>query len=179
MSGTTLNFKKYGFIRTPENDFSDDGNRFKAYDYKGIEFSYLKAYGEVYLSGRFSRTYDKELLNKELAELGNKIISILDRYNGVGSYLVDNETLESYKDDVDYVITLIDKYNSLVNDIREVIVYQFQNMQLVKIYKEEKECIGWRQYKTIYKEKLENYTDNELERQFSTLEIKKVELIVK
>lgn len=179
MERTVLNFKKYGFVRTPERDFSDDGNRFKIYDYKGIKFSYLKQNSEVYLSGRFYKNYNKELLDKELAELGNKIISILDRYNGVSSYLIDNETLEAYKDDVDYAITLIDKYNSLANDIREVIVYQFQNMQLVKIYNKEKEYIGDGQYKTIYKEKLENYTDRELERQFSTLKINKVELIIK
>lgn len=110
MERTVLNFKKYGFIRTPEKDFKDDGNSFKCYDYKGIRFSYLKSDGNVYLAGRFFRNYDKELLNKELAEVGDQITSILNRYNGIDSYCIDNEVLESYVKDLDYILTLIDKY---------------------------------------------------------------------
>lgn len=35
-------FKKYGFVRTPEHDFSGDGNRFATYSYKDrIQITYL------------------------------------------------------------------------------------------------------------------------------------------
>ena len=38
-----------GFTRTKEKDFSDDGNRFKTLEYKGLEITYLKDNDEYYL----------------------------------------------------------------------------------------------------------------------------------
>lgn len=48
---TRLNLCKYGFIRWPEEDFSDDGNRFTCYRAgKKIRVSKLVSNGQVYLS---------------------------------------------------------------------------------------------------------------------------------
>lgn len=46
-----VNLVKYGFVRWPEEDFSDDGNRFQCYRVgKAVRVSKLVAEGEVYLS---------------------------------------------------------------------------------------------------------------------------------
>jgi hypothetical protein len=46
-----INLCKYGFVRWPEEDFSDDGNRFTCYRAgKKIRVSKLVSHGQVYLS---------------------------------------------------------------------------------------------------------------------------------
>ena len=46
-----VNLIKFGFVRWPEEDFSDDGNRFQCYRVgKAVRVSKLGAEGEVYLS---------------------------------------------------------------------------------------------------------------------------------
>ena len=50
-----INMAKYGFIRTPDDDFSDDGNRFTCYqagEYENIRISKLVSDGRVYLSSQ-------------------------------------------------------------------------------------------------------------------------------
>lgn len=48
---TRLNLCKYGFVRWPEEDFSDDGNRFTCYRAgKKVRVSKLISNGQVYLS---------------------------------------------------------------------------------------------------------------------------------
>lgn len=99
-----LNFKKYGFTRVPEEDFSDDGNHFKMYDYKGIRISYLRdTDGDVYLSARATR--DIEILYgireffRDVREQSAEISSIENRYNGVQYFT--NEQLDSYARELD------------------------------------------------------------------------------
>ena len=47
---TRINLTKYGFVRWPEEDFSDDGNRFQCYRAgKKLRVSKLVSDGEVYL----------------------------------------------------------------------------------------------------------------------------------
>ena len=46
-----VNLTKYGFVRWPEKDYSDDGNRFQCYRAgKAVEVSKLIADGQIYLS---------------------------------------------------------------------------------------------------------------------------------
>jgi hypothetical protein len=46
-----VNLTKYGFVRWPERDFSDDGNRFTCYRVgKAVEVSKLISNGQIYLS---------------------------------------------------------------------------------------------------------------------------------
>ena len=48
---TRINLVKYGFVRWPEEDFSDDGNRFICYRVgKNVRVSKLVSDGDVYLS---------------------------------------------------------------------------------------------------------------------------------
>lgn len=50
-----LRLAKYGFIRRPEEDFSDDGNRFEVYSVGRVRVTKLVSEGIVYLSGRIER----------------------------------------------------------------------------------------------------------------------------
>ena len=46
-----INLTKYGFVRWPEEDFSDDGNRFQCYRAgKSVRVSKLISNGQIYLS---------------------------------------------------------------------------------------------------------------------------------
>lgn len=47
---TMKQLTKRGFIRKEDEDFRDDGNKFKTYYYKGLRITYLKSYGEYYLA---------------------------------------------------------------------------------------------------------------------------------
>ena len=80
-----LNFKKYGIQRSPEHDFSDDGNRFRGYICNGVPMSYLKDDGEVYLSIQVG---DLGGLNyEEYSKLPS--YKDCDKYNGVDESSVD------------------------------------------------------------------------------------------
>lgn len=45
---TVSNIKGTGIIRRKDWDFSDDGNRFRCFEYKGLRISCLKSDGEIY-----------------------------------------------------------------------------------------------------------------------------------
>ena len=80
-----LNFKKYGIQRSPEYDFSDDGNRFRGYICNGVPISYLKDDGEVYL---YIQVGDLGGLNyEEYSKLPS--YEDCDKYNGVPESSVD------------------------------------------------------------------------------------------
>lgn len=49
---STRDLIKVGFERREDLDFSDDGNHFKGFSYKGLPLSYLKSNGEYYTSLR-------------------------------------------------------------------------------------------------------------------------------
>ena len=55
---TAPQMKKYGFFRTPSEDFSDDGTRFTMYEYRGLQVSYAYWNGEHYMSLRPDYTPD-------------------------------------------------------------------------------------------------------------------------
>lgn len=81
--------QKYGFIRRPEDDFSDDGSRFRGYVYKTdkgeMPVTYLKSNGQVYLSA--SLHHKDELSYEEYKDLPSYRDS--DKYNGVPEDEVD------------------------------------------------------------------------------------------
>ena len=72
-----LNFKKYGIERLPEEDFSDDGNRFRCYICNGVPISYLYSDGRYYLSIRVD--YLKGLTYDEYSKLPS--YEDCDKYN--------------------------------------------------------------------------------------------------
>jgi hypothetical protein len=63
---TRINLVKYGFIRFPEEDFSDDGNRFTCYRFSDTNshISKLVADGQAYLSVHVSGQLPYEVYSK-------------------------------------------------------------------------------------------------------------------
>lgn len=63
---TRINLVKYGFIRFPEEDFSDDGNRFTCYRFSDTNshISKLVADGQAYLSAHVSGQLPYEVYSK-------------------------------------------------------------------------------------------------------------------
>lgn len=102
-----INLKKYGFVRAPEADFSDDGNRFTCYYYdpegagdKRIRLSkHISRDGDVYLSARYY-----------FPETGRS--KYWDELNGV-SLQKAAEGLPKLKSDIDDFLTKIDEFNKV------------------------------------------------------------------
>ena len=106
---TRLNLVKYGFVRTPDEDFSDDGNRFTCYlAGKKVRVSKLISDGQVYLSidsGLGELPYDvyKNLPHYNDAEWKYNGVSlaglteqdIIDFYNACVSFEREYEELEA------------------------------------------------------------------------------------
>lgn len=90
-----INLAKYGFVRVPEGDFSDDGNYFKMYSLDGVRFSYLRSDGRIYLSGRgeeISGIHDG-LIYEEYSHLPD--YRSLDDLNGIDvSDLIEEDIYE-------------------------------------------------------------------------------------
>lgn len=91
-----INLKKFGFIRTPKNDFSDDGNRFTTYTIEGyeeLEVSKLLSDGELYLAGHvtYKLPYDKY----EELELPKK----MNQLNGITWADVTDEMIAEFAAD--------------------------------------------------------------------------------
>lgn len=107
-------FMKYGFVRNPAGDFSDDGNRFREYIYKNdkgeMPMTYLKSDGQVYAS--IALHHKDELSYNDYKNLPS--YKDADKYNGVGEDSVD------VKDLADIASRLIDEYNEMVNSIEDV-----------------------------------------------------------
>ena len=93
---TRLNLCKYGFIRWPEEDFSDDGNRFTCYRAgKKVRVSKLISNGQVYLSA------DSKAGNGTLPyEIYSKLPHYNDaewKYNGVSlAGLTEQDVIDFY-----------------------------------------------------------------------------------
>lgn len=110
-SNIRLDFKKAGFMRDPQHDFKDDGNRFQAYIHRsGMPMSYTSYQGDAYISLR--PDYLGELNYKEYSKLPSyKDANI---YNGVPKSSVDMTKL-------DQVATrLMDEYNEVVGNMESV-----------------------------------------------------------
>ena len=85
---------KYGFERWPEEDFSDDGNRFTCYRVgRRVRVSKLVVDGEAYVAARIDGT---KLPYKEYCKLTH--YSDLDKLNGVSvASLTDTDFQELYE----------------------------------------------------------------------------------
>lgn len=91
-----VNFAKYGIKRDPQKDFSDDGNRFRFYNYKGLPISYLKDGEDYYLDLRLDYLGIISKIDKE-------DYPILNKYNGCKEI-----NMEELIKDCEYIIK---KYN--------------------------------------------------------------------
>lgn len=113
-----IKLTSYGFIRTPENDFSDDGNHFKCYTYKGIRVSYLKYKGEVYISGSASGI---GLNYEEYSSLPH--YRALDKLNGVDESEVTPESIEQLKKDIEAFMEEVNNFEVKEVSDQEIVEY--------------------------------------------------------
>ena len=89
-----INMAKYGFIRTPDDDFSDDGNRFTCYqagEYENVRISKLVSDGQVYLSAQADCNLPYEIYGK----LPNYQAATWE-YNGVDLESLTDEDLHNF-----------------------------------------------------------------------------------
>ena len=92
-----VNLTKYGFVRWPEEDFSDDGNRFQCYRAgKAVRVSKLVSDGQIYLS------IDSNCGNRTLPfELYSKLPYYKEAnwsYNGVSVETLTEADIQTFYD---------------------------------------------------------------------------------
>lgn len=92
-----INLTKFGFVRSPQDDFSDDGSRFTCYRRPGVEkvrISKLVSGGYVYIAARYE---DSRLPYEICAKLPH--YAGLDRLNGVSQGVLTEDDLQRLYDD--------------------------------------------------------------------------------
>ena len=104
-----IELTKYGFIRSKEDDFSDDGNRFTCYRVGKVRVSKLVSEGEAYISA----SIDDYLLPYETySQLPH--YRDLDALNGVSASDITEEDLQKlYEDCISYEKEYDNAYNSI------------------------------------------------------------------
>lgn len=104
-----IELTKYGFIRSKEDDFSDDGNRFTCYRVGKVRVSKLVSEGEAYISA----SIDDYLLPYETySQLPH--YRDLDALNGISASDITEEDLQKlYEDCISYEKEYDDAYNSI------------------------------------------------------------------
>jgi hypothetical protein len=89
-----VNLVKYGFIRTPEDDFVDDSNRFQCYqagEYENIRISKLVSDGRVYLSSQVDCNLPYDIYGK-LPHYNEATW----KYNGVDLESLTDEDMQNF-----------------------------------------------------------------------------------
>lgn len=89
-----INMAKYGFIRTPDDDFSDDGNRFTCYqvgEYENIRISKLVSDGQAYLSAQVDCNLPYDIYGK-LPHYNEATW----KYNGVDLESLTDEDIQNF-----------------------------------------------------------------------------------
>lgn len=104
-----------GFIRNPRYDFSDDGNRFTGWEYKGLPLTQCRDshYGETYLSIRVDYLNENTKLPAYFTYQERKETSwypLCDKYNGVSEL----PELEEIVADLETIIAGIKELNAKV-----------------------------------------------------------------
>lgn len=90
---TKANCKKYGIEVAPQHNFTDDGNKFRGFEYKGIPMTQCRAEGKCYLSIKVDYL-ENNFTYKEWMETEED--RLCDEFNGVNEFDVDKliENLE-------------------------------------------------------------------------------------
>ena len=93
---TRINLVKYGFVRWPEEDFSDDGSRFQGYKAgKSVRVSKLVSDGQVYLSISSDRCGNGTLPYEVYSKL-SYYNEATWKYNGVSVDSLTDEDLQKF-----------------------------------------------------------------------------------
>lgn len=131
---TRINLVKYGFIRFPEEDFSDDGNRFTCYRFSDSDnhVSKLVSNGKAFLSCHVSGQLSYEVYSK----LPNYRKSNWD-FNGISVESLTDELLqEFYQSCVDYEkeyqeaesLTVWPTLNELTEKCKEIVRHKHKEL---------------------------------------------------
>lgn len=88
-----INLVKFGFIRTPEEDFSDDGSTFTCYKVGRVRVSKCLYENTVYLAGRIKGNLPYNIYSK----LNH--YRAMDNLNGVPRDVLTEEVLKRFYDD--------------------------------------------------------------------------------
>lgn len=88
-----INLTKYGFVRTPEEDFSDDGTRFSVYRLGDVRVSKAVSGGKVFIAGRIEGGKLPYDVYSKLPHYRD-----LDKLNGVSASFVSDDDLASFAD---------------------------------------------------------------------------------
>ena len=100
---------KYGFVRCPEEDFSDDGNRFQTYKVGRVRVTKLVSDGEAYIDGDIN---DGKLPYEVYSKLPH--YALCGKLNGISlAALTDEDLQELYEDCVAYEQEYTDAENSI------------------------------------------------------------------
>ena len=119
---TTRELTKRGFIKREDLNFSDDGNRFIGFEYKGMPITYLKSDGIFYLSVRVDYLDNLFTFNEWMK---TEEYRLADEFNGVVSI------------DADKLVENIEKIIAKVNELNEAARKEEIDMTAVKIKVEE------------------------------------------
>lgn len=84
-----INLTKYGFVRCPEEDFSDDGNRFQAYKVGRVRVTKLVSDGQAYIDGDIN---DGKLPYEVYSKLPHYVFC--GKLNGVPAAAITEEDLQ-------------------------------------------------------------------------------------
>lgn len=159
-----INLTKYGFIRTPEKDFTDDGNRFTCYSVGKVRVSKLVSNGDVYIDARIN---DCELHYYEYKDLPHcKDLSAL---NGVPlESISDEDLIKLYNDCIEYEKEYTQKSLELkkLNPSYETILSQLKSIQGAR-KKELDDIIS--KFDLISFSKLDSYSRDRFISYFNTL----------
>ena len=114
---TKANIKGTGIELAPEHDFTDDGNRFRGFIYKGLVMTQCRADGECYLAIRVDYL-DNEFTTKEWMK--TKEYDLEDEFNGVSEF------------DMDKLLENLEKILAKVNEMNAAAKAEELNMDPVK-----------------------------------------------
>lgn len=162
--------KSAGLVRDPSNDFSDDGNRFKAYLYKGIlPVSYLRDGDDIYFSIAFHHIDDINYDDFKKFSTYPKA----NKYNGIKKDEIDISELTKLLDDAyndviefrknvkpadrdkakEYYNNYAEYYEDLVREAKELIANNIE-----KLYEKDKRIVSEIfDYTKTLKKRAENY----------------------
>lgn len=116
---SVANIKKIeGFVRREDLDFSDDGNRFRGFEYKGMPITTLRSHDETYLSIRVDYLENKSFTHNEWYK--TEEYKLCDEFNGVGEI------------DLDKLIENLEKIIAKVNELNEKAKNEVVNVDEVK-----------------------------------------------
>lgn len=121
-----INLTKYGFIRSPEEDFNDDGTRFTCYKVGKVRVSKTIYSGVVYINARITNN-----------ELNYDEYSILPHYKSLSAlngipveYISDDDLIKLYNNCIEYekeynqkvieLKSLTPSYETVVNQIKTI-----------------------------------------------------------